>query len=244
MNEPLATSSPISSRVDPDSPTFMCFLGRKGSGKSVLARAFWDTWPGDQLCIDVTRDALTPADVQETFSAPIDQWPSPAKEEEPVRIRYTPDSKSPTFLDDVDRVVGLSALKKRSGGCLLWVDEMGMVNEANRTRPHMRHLLHSGRHDKSSALLCMPRPIGVDPLALSQSDVVYVFDMPNPADCKRVADVCGINPREFDEAMHSLGKFEYLRWDGEELVAFPPLPLRRLRPPGRDHELEHDPISG
>lgn len=233
MNEPLATSAPISSRLDPDAPTFMSFFGRKGSGKSVLARRFWDTWPGDELCIDITKDALTPGDVQETFREVPDRWPAPVRENEPVRIRYTPNMTSSTYRDDLDRAVGLAA---RNKGSLLWVDEMGRVTESNRTGPYTRHLLHQGRHDKTSALFCAPRPIGLDPLVIAQSDVVYVFDMPNPADCRRVADVCGIDPKVFDEAMHALGKHEYLRWDGVELVAFPPLPLVRARPPSSPEE--------
>lgn len=218
----------------------MCFFGKKGSGKSVLARRFWDTYPGDELCIDVTKDALTPADVQETFREPPERWPSPPKEGEAVRIRYTPDMHSSTWRDDLDRAVGLSSLRKRQGGCLVWIDEIGTVSQTNRTGPYLRHLLNQGRHDKTSALFCGPRPITLDPLVLAQSDVVYVFALPNPADRRRIADACGIEPATLDDAVNGLGKHEYLRWDGVELVAFPPLPLKRARPPGHDAELEHE----
>lgn len=226
MTEPLHTEGPVSSRLDSDKPTFISAFGRKGSGKSVLARRLWDTWPRDGICIDPTGDALKPEDVQDSLSEVPDRWPEPRHEEEPVRIRFKPNMKSATYLDDMDRAVGLAA---RNRGCLLWIDEIGVVNQANRTRPYMRHLLNQGRHDRTSAIFCGPRPMTIDPLVLAQSDLVYVFELPNPADVKRIADSCGINPAVLDEAIHGLGKHEYVRWDGAELVAFPPLPLARPR---------------
>lgn len=224
----LATVTPISSRLSSDRPTFVSIFGKKGEGKSVLARRLWDTWPGDEFCIDVTNDALTSHDVDHTYDYVPDFWPEAVREDEPVRIRYVPDMKSPTVYDDMDRAVGF-ACKRR--GSLLWCDEIGIVSRVNRTGPNMNHLLNQGRHDRMSTLFCGPRPINVDPLVLHQSDYVYVFKLPNPADRRRVADSCGIVPATLDDAVHALGDHEYLRWDGTELVHFPPLPLQRARPP-------------
>lgn len=231
MAEQLATSTPISSRLDPDRHPWVSIFGKKGSGKSVLARRLWDSWSGDALCIDVTRDALAPEDVQQTFRGEVpDGWPMPARDDEPVRIRYVPDMRSATYTDDVDRAVGLAA---RNRGCLLWIDEIGIVAPVNKTRGHLRHFLHQGRHDRTTALMCGPRPVTIDPMVIAQSDFVYVFELPNPADRRRVADVCGIAPALLDDAVHALekGGHEYLRWDGVELVQFPPLPLARTRKP-------------
>jgi hypothetical protein len=227
----MATEPAVSGRLDPDRPTFVSIFGKKGEGKSVLARRLWDTWPRDELCIDVTGDALGPADARRVGPDVPDLWPQAVREDEPVRLRYVPDMRSSTYRDDLDRTVGLGL---RNRGSLLWVDEIGVLTQANRTGPNTRRLLHQGRHQRMTAVFCGPRPVDIDPLVIAQSDVVYVFRMPNPADRQRVAAVCGIEPRRFDAAVHALGSHEYLRWDGDELVWFPPLPLRRARPPARD----------
>jgi hypothetical protein len=222
-------ASPISSRLDPDRSTFITVFGKKGEGKSVLARRMWDTWPHDQCCIDINADALDAGDVDHTYTGEVpDFWPAPRREDEPVRIRYVPELRSSTYQDDLDRAVGLALKRPHS---LLWVDEVGVLSRANRTGPHTRRLLHHGRHLKISSLCCGPRPIDIDPLVIAQSDVVYVFKLPNPADRRRVADVCGVDPKTMDDAVHALGPHEYLRFDGNELVHFPPLPMERARRP-------------
>lgn len=235
-DDELATVTPITSRLSSDHPAFISIFGKKGTGKSVLARRFWDSWPGDEFVIDPTKDALTPHDVDHTYDFVPDVWPPAVRDDEPVRIRYVPDAHSPTFVDDMDRAVGFACRRK---GSLLWIDEIGMVNQVNRTGPNMRHLLNQGRHDRMSVLFCGPRPIGVDALVLAQSDYVYMFELPNPADRKRIADACGIVPTVLDDAVNELPRESgsskpshwYLRYDGNELVMFPPIPMQRARPP-------------
>jgi hypothetical protein len=219
---------PIRSTLSSDEPAFVSIFGRKGEGKSVLARRLWDTWPKDEFVIDVTKDALTPRDVDHTYDFVPDVWPERLREDEPVRIRYVPDMRSATYLDDLDRAVGFAC---RNRGSMLWIDEIGVVSRVNRTGPNMNHLLNQGRHDRMTTVFCGPRPINVDPLVLHQSDVVYVFKLPNPNDRRRIADSCGIDPRTLDEAVHALGDHEFLRWDGTELVHYDPLPMQRARPP-------------
>lgn len=228
----LADTKPIDSRLDADRPTFVSIFGKKGEGKSVLARRLWDSWPRDELCIDIPGDAIGPGDVDHTYRGMIpDFWPEPVREDQPARIRYVPDPKSPTYLDDLDRAVGL-ALKRK--GSLVWIDEVGIViPNANSTKPNMRHLLQQGRHDRMSTLFCGPRPVNINPLVLAQSDVVYIFKLPNPNDRRRIADECGIDPKLMDDAVHSLGSHEYLKWDGTEITSWPPLPMERLRKPRR-----------
>lgn len=219
----------IASRLSSEEPTYILILGKKGTGKSVLARRFWDTWPGDELCIDPTKDALTTKDVDHSYDFVPDTWPPALREDEPVRIRYVPDKHSPTFRDDMDRAVGLVSKRR---GSLLWVDEINIVNEVNRTGPYMRHLLIEGRHDRTSVVLCGPRCVGVDPLILAQSDVVYVFYLPSVKDRTRLAETCGIDKKLLDVEVADLANtHDYLRWDGNQLVRFPAIPIQRARPP-------------
>jgi hypothetical protein len=233
MPEPLNVPTPISSRIPPDKPTYISVFGKKNSGKSVMARRFWDSWPRDACCIDVTADALKPEDVQETFRAEVpDRWPLPPEDANgdplPRLIRYVPDAHSSLYHDNLDRSVGLAA---KNPGSLLWIDEISIVSRVNRTGPYLNHLLIHGRHDRTSAVFCGPRSMGIDPLILAQSDYVYIFELPGVADRRRIAETCGIEPDLLDEAVHGLpkGGHDYLRWDGVELIAFPPLPLTRSR---------------
>ena len=213
-------------------------LGKKRSGKSKIGRLIFDSYPGDRLVIDVngTDGPVDGAhelrgDVQEWAGA---RWPEHLREDrEPMLLRYVPDAGSSTFVEDMDAVVGVAW--RRQGVCIL-VHEMGLLAPAGRTPPNVRRVLQSNRHRRTTLIACAPRPITMDPLVLQQSDLAYVFDLPNPDDRRRVADNIGWPPKEFEAAVHQLRKHEYLRFDANEdapddetqpdmrLVHFPPLP--------------------
>jgi hypothetical protein len=93
---------------------------------------------------------------------------------------------------------------------------MGDLAQSNRTPAHTRRLLRQNRHRKVTAFMCAPRPKTMDPLALQQSDVVYVFEQMNPDDRRRIADSVGWDPKGFDRAVLDLGPHEYLRFDANE----------------------------
>jgi hypothetical protein len=218
--------------LDPDKPTRITIVGASESGKSVLARYFWDSWPYDRIVVDPTGDADPGPDTKPveaplptTFPASVDD------EHRRVSLSFIADPGSPTYADDMDRAVGM-ALRHPAKRCLLWVDEVTELTTANRTPPNMRRLLGQSRHHGTSWMLCGPRPIDVDPLVLSQATWVYVFDLPNPRDRRRVADTIGFDPGVFDAAVLDLGPHEYLRWDkrAKDLAHYPALPPDRRRP--------------
>jgi hypothetical protein len=190
-----------------------------------LCRRFWDSWPYDRLVIDPTGDAVDGSDTEPLTEPLPARWPI-GVDERRVSLRFKADPGSPTYEDDLDRAVGL-AFFHPSKRCLLWVDEMDEVVRANKAKPHTRRMLRQNRHQGLSVLLAGPRPVDVDPLAVAQADLVFVFDLPNPNDRRRVADVVGYDPREFDEAVRALGEHEFLCWDAnaKTLTHFPPLPL-------------------
>lgn len=200
------------SDFDPAKGFFTFATGKKGSGKSYLSRRIFDSYPYDRLIIDVTGS------VRQDFRDEGADFKELSKDALPLRFPadpegrrvtavYVPDMGGKEALLDADRAIGLGL---QHGRCMIWIDEIGVVAPANRTPPNFRRVLHHGRHRKLSVLMAGPRPLTVDPLCLAQADHVFMFDLPNPADRKRVADEIGWPPAKLDEAHGNLRQHEYL----------------------------------
>lgn len=217
-------------------------VGKKKSGKSVMGLLLFQSYPYDKIVIDVAGDdgPMGPDIVQiygdlETLPR---RWPEHLRDDrKPMTLRYVPDAGSSTFIEDMDAVVGLALSQgRRTGHCCILVHEGGVLAQANRTPSHTRRALMHNRHNGLTVIVAMPRPLTVDPLLIQQSDIVYVFDVPNPADRRRLAETIGWDPRDFDAAWQGLRTHEYLRYDANEerpdnpddddyrLVHFPALP--------------------
>jgi hypothetical protein len=223
-----------------DGRIISCF-GKKKSGKSVMGLLLFQSYPWDKIVIDVAGDDGPWGDgIHELHGTTEDlprRWPEHLREDkEPMTLRYTPDAGSPTFREDMDAVVGLALRQgKATGHCALLVHEGGVLAQSNRTPPNTRRALMHNRHNKFTLIMCQPRPYTLDPLVLQQSDVVYVFDVPNPDDRKRIADTIGWEASDFDASWRELNTHEYLRFDANEpkpkgneldlrLTHWPPLP--------------------
>ena len=235
--------------LEPSAAAIIGCFGRKGSGKSIMAMVFLRAWPYDAVVIDVAGDdGPVPHKLGEgthdiiDVRGPVDElprkWPEQLRHEgRPMILRYLPDAGSPTELEDMDAMVGLAySHSDNPRPCMLVVHEIGRVAPANRTPAHMRRVLNHSRHVKLTAVFCGPRPQTVDPLVLAQCDLVYVFELQNPADRKRIAETIGWNPAEFDGHVDDLGAHEHLRHDARmekpqsedepdyRLVSLPALP--------------------
>lgn len=231
--------------LDPSRATHIFVCGRKGTGKSELARAFWTSYPYDRLVIDPTGDVDPGDDRARLLEDPLPtRWPaSLGREGERLTLVHRPDVGSDTYRDDMDRAAGLAFSHGRT---LLWVDEVGELTSANSTPPAMRRVLHQSRHRRLSTLFCGPRPIDINPLVISQADYVACFDLPNPKDRARVADNTGLELRTFEAALAKATRTEhgFVWWDarGRRLLIMPPLPVRARRPqPDRFADLEPRP---
>lgn len=216
---------------DPTRATIISAWGRKGSGKSTASRYLYWSYPFDKLCIDVNGDA-DPGDDAEPVRRLSTTWPTAPTTVERPRHRnlyYRADPGSDTYDDDLDRAVGM-ALFPQEHRTLVWCGETSeFTPTAQKTRPAMRRLLTQNRHYNVSALFDGPRPVNVDPRILAQSDYVFVFDLPNPADRQRIADTIGFSPRAFDDECNEVfrrGPFWFLLWDAthHQLLRCPPLP--------------------
>lgn len=213
----------MAEEIDPHKATHIAVFGRKGSGKSVLAQRFWDSYPFDRLVIDPTGDVDPHDPKADELTVPLPlRWPSKVDDER-TTLRFHADPGSASYQDELDEAVQLAFTH---GHCLLWVDEIGELTSANKTPPAMRRVLQQSRHRHLSTLFCGPRPIDINPLVISQADYLALFEMPNPADRKRVADNIGFDLGEFEEAHELLVDHGYLWWDTvhRELEVRPPLP--------------------
>lgn len=218
--------------LDPDKGTHVTIVGRKGTGKSVLARRLFDSYPYDRVVLDVTgdirRDFAEEGVPYVKLTAPLPVRLPRGENGQPVTAVFVPDMGDPAALDDLDRALGLALARGRT---LVWIDEVGVVTTANKTGPNMRRALHHGRHKQLTMLNCGPRPVDIDPLVLAQADETFVFDLPNPRDRERVANSIGWPPKSFDKAVRDLGEHEFLWWSTreKELRHMPALPPRRAR---------------
>lgn len=218
-------------KLDPDKNQIILIIGRKGSGKSVNAHRTFREWPHvDKFVIDPTGDADPGADLGTVTMRKLPkELPVGQRRGEYTVTRWIADPSSPTYREDLDRAVGL-ALYPKTRRVLLWVDEAGEVFPANRTGPHARTLLQQSRHWYASVILCCPRPVTIDPLCLAQADRVIIYDVPNPADRRRIADSIGMDPtffaRQMDETK-AKGEHWFMVYVASEhaLYRCPPLPM-------------------
>lgn len=206
-------------RIDTGRGIIATCIGKKRSGKSIMGLLLFRAYPGDRLVLDVAGDDGPIGDDVHNIRGTVDdlprRWPEHLREnKKPMTLRYVPDAGSQTFLEDMDAFV---ALAMTHGDCCLLVHEAGRLAPVHKTGPNTARLLMHNRHQRVTAIFCMPRSQGVDTLILSQADLVYTFEVPNPADRKRIAETIGWNPADFDDAVHDLGPHEYLRFDSNEL---------------------------
>ena len=230
----MSSKAPAPPVIDPSRPTIILCVGKKHSGKSVAARYLWDSWPYDALCIDPTGDAHPPGATPITLPLPT-KFPARGEDGQPLRLVFTPDPGSDTYLDDLDRGMGL-ALYPKDRPVLLWIDEVGeLASSQSRAAVMQRRLLNQSRHYRTSALACGPRPKKIDPLWISQADFVLVYELPNPDDRDKIADNIGFPPAKFSayceqmdrrNAEHPEAPYWFLLWDAKRKLLFlmPPMP--------------------
>lgn len=211
-----------------DQPLYIVVVGRKGTGKTVLAKMFWDSWEGDRVLVDMTGDVGRDFPDPHTYDldlVPPHVWPDHLQEPEDTRLslRYVPDVGDPDWRELLDQLLGLCY---SHGDLLIWIDDAGLVLEVGKLGPNGKRILQFGRHQDINLLLTMPRTQTIEVLALSQADVIYSFDLPNVNDRKRLADNIGWDARDVDAANAELEDHGYLRAHvrAHELAIFPPLP--------------------
>lgn len=203
--------------IEPEKGVIITCLGKKRSGKSKMALLWFESYPYDRIVVDLNGTDGPHKDVIELRGTVDDlpkKWPEHLREDgKRMTLRYHPDAGSPTFLEDVDAVLGLAWSTGRV--CVL-IHEVGQVAKSGRTPAHMLRILQSNRHRQLTVIMCCPRPYTVDPLVLGQADLVYVFELPNKRDRERVAEEIGWDTADFAAGINELAPHEYLRADTNE----------------------------
>jgi len=215
-------------RLDPRRSNFITIVGRKGSGKSTLARRFFDGYPYDKCVVDVTRDEGEDVTGVRTITDPLPiRWPTNA-DRTPTVLRYCPDMGSATVLEDTDVIFRWAMTHPRQRSCV-WVDENESIMPVHSTPANAKRLLHQGRHRNVTLIVTQIRPAHVNRLVFSQADYVAVYMVPDPDDRKTIAKGIGWPTRDFDELVHSLGRYEFLWYDAaaHDLAHCDPLPVGR-----------------
>jgi hypothetical protein len=213
-------------------PSIVSAWGRKGSGKSVLNRVLFQSWPLDAVCIDVNGNA-EPGEHADRISAPLPtSFPEPLQplgsRARPQVLHFRAHPGDPKYREQLDQAVGLALYPQRKRTCL-WAGEVGELQPNGKPGPHMRTALMQNRHYNTTLLFDGPRPVHVHPLTLHQSDLVAVFDLPNPRDRERIAEAIGFPPQKFHQACHAAWRTEhaFILWDSraKQLYEHEPLPL-------------------
>lgn len=221
--------------LDHTRPMFVSAFGKKGSGKSAFNREIYKSYPGDKLAIDVNGHA-DPGDDAEKITELSKQWPAPAtmpgERRRRRNLHYVADPGSATYYEDLDKAVGMALLPK-DHPVMLWAGEAGELMPNGRGGPAMRRLLMQNRHYRMSVLFDAPRPVWLDKQVLLQSNLIALFEMPDPDDRKRVAKATGHDPKKFDDTCLETWDegehwFVLINTDarkGEQLWSCAPLPI-------------------
>lgn len=203
--------------IDPSTGVVITLLGKKRSGKSKMALLWFESYPYDRVVIDINGTDGPHHDVIEltgTADTLPTKWPEHLREDgKRMTLRFHPDMGSPTFVEDVDAVLGMAF---RTGRVCVLVHEAGLIAKSSKTPPHMLRILQSNRHRQITGLFCAPRPKTMNTLVVGQADLVYVFELPNRDDRDVVADAIGWERDDFALAVAELGSHEYLRADTNE----------------------------
>jgi hypothetical protein len=213
--------STFNGRGEIERPVIVTCLGRKGTGKSMVGLLIFESYPYDRVVIDVAGDdgpvgqprgMEVVHDLPKTVDEIPEHWPEHLRErpEDRLTLRFVPDPTSPTYLQDMDAVVGMAY---RHGRCAILVHEIHELAPSNKTPPHMRRLLRQSRHREMTLIGCGPRPAWVDRLQLAQSDLVYIFDLPDPDDRITVAKTIGAEPKHLDELVRNLRTHQHVLFD-------------------------------
>ncbi|MHB8431019.1 MAG: hypothetical protein ACYDDZ_10920 [Acidimicrobiales bacterium] len=241
--------------LDPDKSSYLFACGYKGAGKTKWIEWYFRGYPYPRLVIDPNGDidaegaftqwydpVVTLAQPAMGGKPPIYECATPELDPEASSwpsLRYETDNANPHWRFVVDAIIGEPPSRRRAGSGFLglgmpvcvWVDEIGEFDPAGQTPPRFAQVLHKGRHADLTLMMSGPRPKGVDPLCISQADLVAMFDTPHVLDRARLAETLSLPQDELASLLDNLDEHGYLAFEGppeRQLSVMPPLPIHEL----------------
>ncbi len=189
------------------------FFGRKGTGKSELARYFFSILAPMRVVIDVKDD----------LGDKLPGIPTVQSARDVVRfqtVRVVPvDPDDETFYDELFEILfGL-------GDVVVWWDELDAATGPNKIPRNVKIYLVRGRSRRCGLLGCTTRPANTHPLFLSQADHVFVHKLRHRLDIDALARHLDISSDELSAELDDLEQFGFLHYDvaAGELVASDPV---------------------
>lgn len=184
-----------------------------------MARELFLSAAAPRLVIDPADSSLTAVPGAVTFR-------DPARPPDAATARFVP--TDPADADAYDRLYGwVFGHFPR----YMWCDEAGLVLPVRGAPRWGNTVMVQGRKRAIGHLACHTRPREVLVNVIAQAQHVFCFDLPNPDDRQRVAELAGIPPAVLDEAMAGLAPYGFLWWQQRDrsVTVCPPLPAARAR---------------
>ena len=159
-------------------------LGRRGSGKSRLARALLTAHPPERLAI-IDPLAEHARLINQPEGMPPDWIPLAQQGVWPLRI--CPQTEE-------EYLLALAALAARPNHHLL-LEECDMW-EGPIASPELGRMVNYGRHAEQDLTAIARRPAAMPRIITSQADELWIFHMREPRDVAYVESYCGIDARD------------------------------------------------
>ena len=182
-------------RIKDSEHMFVC--GSTGSGKSVLTDVY-TAGMNRVIKLDVKNDT----EARRRKGEPV--WQGLTENEDFEVVTSLPAVKSSQF----NKIIYVPAIDEREienydelcryvfeeGNCRLWIDELMLVCESALRYPkYLKHIMVAGRAFNASLVCCSQRPATIPGFILANMQHYFVFALGQPADRKRMADICGNN---------------------------------------------------
>lgn len=177
-------------------------FGKRGSGKTVLAKSLLNTWGlnHDFVVWDYLGEYKHAVIIED-----IDVFGDYIKD----RVRH-PEKKTQVILrlpePDFDEVCRIVRIKAK---LLLLIEEVDGVSSPTQIMENFKRLIRYGRHADVSMIATSRRPASVPRLLTSQADRMFLFRFREPRDVQYLREYSNINP----EHLKNLEQYKYLdKW--------------------------------
>jgi len=165
--------------------TILCIFGRKGSGKSFLAKQCLDDW-----------DRVLILDLMAEYPGDVRTWTLEEAREELIRLCGRERWKlSATGLAPYESLALLD-LAREIPGLLVVVEEAGTLCSPSDLPPELAELVYRGRHYGVSLLVLSQRPATVHRGVTSQADLVVAFRQHEQRDIAYLRSLFGDSAEE------------------------------------------------